>query len=71
MGSFIDLDGKWRASRDLTFKGLFNLTRGVGKTDLDQGVTFARYGTGVSYRMGASKTRLTCTTPAPARRPSA
>jgi iron complex outermembrane receptor protein len=52
MGSFIDLDAKWRASRDLTFKGLFNLTRGVGKTDLDQGVTFARYGTGVSYRMG-------------------
>lgn len=49
---FIDLDVKWRASDNLLIKGLFSATEGVGQTKLDQGVTFARYGTGVSYRLG-------------------
>ncbi|MBD8531155.1 MULTISPECIES: TonB-dependent receptor [unclassified Massilia] len=51
--SFLDLDAKYRVSQDLTVKGLFSATRGVGKTDLDQGTTFARYGTGVSYALGS------------------
>jgi iron complex outermembrane receptor protein len=49
--SFLDLDGKWRVNEDLTLKGLASVTRGVGKTDLDQGLTFARYGTGISYSL--------------------
>ena len=51
--SFLDLDGKYRVNQDLTVKTLFSATRGVGKTDLDQGTTFARYGTGVSYALGS------------------
>ena len=49
---FIDVDAKWQASADLTVKALFSATRGEGTTRLDQGATFARYGTGVSYRLG-------------------
>ena len=49
---FVDLDATWRASNALTIKGLFSATRGEGTTRLDQGATFARYGTGVSYRLG-------------------
>ncbi|MDL2357993.1 MAG: TonB-dependent receptor [Pseudomonadota bacterium] len=49
--SFLDLDGKYRVSNDLTVKGLFSVTRGVGTTALDQGLTFARYGTGISYSL--------------------
>ena len=49
---FFDLDAKWRVNDDLTIKGLFSTTKGEGETKLDQGATFARYGTGVSYRMG-------------------
>jgi iron complex outermembrane receptor protein len=47
--SFLDLDGKYRVNSDLTVKTLFSITRGEGKTMLDQGLTFARYGTGISY----------------------
>lgn len=47
--AFLDLDAKYRVNSDLTVKGLFSTTRGVGKTVLDQGLTFARYGTGISY----------------------
>jgi len=50
--SFLDLDGKYRVSQDLTLKTLLSTTRGVGKTDLDQGLTLARYGTGISYALG-------------------
>ncbi|MFC4931142.1 TonB-dependent receptor [Massilia sp. GCM10023247] len=50
--SFLDLDGKYRVNQDLTVKTLFSVTRGTGKTDRDQGTTFARYGTGVSYALG-------------------
>ena len=50
--SFLDLDGKWRVSQDLTLKTLLSTTRGVGKTDADQGLTYARFGTGVSYALG-------------------
>jgi iron complex outermembrane receptor protein len=46
---FLDLDGKWQASKDVVFKGLFSTTRGVGTTEQDRGLTFARYGTGISY----------------------
>jgi iron complex outermembrane receptor protein len=47
--AFLDLDAKYRVNSDLTVKGLFSTTRGVGTTVLDQGLTFARYGTGISY----------------------
>jgi iron complex outermembrane receptor protein len=47
--SFLDLDGKYRVNSDLTVKALASVTRGEGKTMLDQGLTFARYGTGISY----------------------
>ena len=47
--SFLDLDGKYRVNRDLTLKALASITRGVGTTKLDQGTTWARYGTGISY----------------------
>ncbi|MDB5756591.1 MAG: TonB-dependent receptor, partial [Massilia sp.] len=47
--SFLDLDGKYRVNQDLTLKTLFSTTRGVGKTDADQGLTYARFGTGLSY----------------------
>jgi len=51
--SFLDLDAKYRVSQDLTVKTLLSTTKGVGKTGLDQGLTYSRYGTGVSYRLGA------------------
>jgi iron complex outermembrane receptor protein len=50
--SFLDLDGKWRVNQDLTLKTLLSTTRGVGKTDADQGLTYASFGTGVSYALG-------------------
>ncbi len=49
---FLDLDGKYRVNEDLTVKGLLSTTKGVGKTDADQGLTFARFGTGVSFSQG-------------------
>ena len=49
---FFDVDTKWVVNDDLTIKSLFSTTRGLGTTKLDQGATFARYGTGVSYRLG-------------------
>lgn len=48
---FIDLDAKYRVTSDLTVKGLFSTTEGVGKTAADQGLTYARFGTGLSYTM--------------------
>jgi iron complex outermembrane receptor protein len=50
--AFLDLDAKYRVSQDLTVKTLLSATKGVGKTGLDQGLTYSRYGTGVSYRLG-------------------
>lgn len=47
--SFLDLDAKWQVNKDLTLKALLSGTRGVGTTELDRGITYARYGTGVSY----------------------
>lgn len=47
--SFLDLDAKYRVNSDLTVKSLISITRGEGKTVLNQGLTFARYGTGISY----------------------
>ena len=49
--SFLDLDGKWRVNPDFTLKTLLSTTRGVGKTDWDQGLTYASFGTGVSYAL--------------------
>jgi iron complex outermembrane receptor protein len=49
--AFLDLDAKYRVNQDLTVKGLFSTTRGVGTTALDQGLTYTRYGTGVSYSL--------------------
>ncbi|HEY1042565.1 MAG TPA: TonB-dependent receptor [Telluria sp.] len=51
--SFLDLDTKYRVNQDLTVKSLFSITRGVGQTGRDQGLTYTRYGTGVSYRLGS------------------
>jgi iron complex outermembrane receptor protein len=50
--AFLDLDAKYRVSQDLTVKTLLSTTKGVGKTGLDQGLTYSRFGTGVSYRLG-------------------
>jgi iron complex outermembrane receptor protein len=50
--AFLDLDGKWRVNQDLTLSTLVSTTRGVGKTDNDQGLTYASFGTGVSYALG-------------------
>jgi len=52
---FLDLDAKWQASKDLLIKGLFSTTKGVGTTALDQGLTYARYGTGLSYALNGLK----------------
>jgi iron complex outermembrane receptor protein len=49
---FLDLDAKYRVNQDLTVKSLLSTTQGVGKTDGDQGLTYARYGTGVSFAEG-------------------
>ncbi|HWJ96111.1 MAG TPA: TonB-dependent receptor, partial [Telluria sp.] len=49
--AFLDLDGKYRVNEDLTLKTLLSTTKGVGKTDGDQGLTYARFGTGASYSM--------------------
>ncbi|PWF40558.1 TonB-dependent receptor domain-containing protein, partial [Massilia glaciei] len=49
--AFLDLDAKYRVNSALTIKSLANVTRGVGTTALDQGLTFARYGTGISYAL--------------------
>ncbi|HEV6964153.1 TonB-dependent receptor [Roseateles sp.] len=48
---FLDFDAKWQASKDLVLKGLFSTTRGVGTTEMDRGLTYARYGTGISYAL--------------------
>ncbi len=53
--SFLDLDGKYRVNNELTLKALLSVTRGVGTTALDQGLTFARYGTGISYSLNGLK----------------
>jgi iron complex outermembrane receptor protein len=50
--SFLDLNGSWRVSQDLTIKTLLSTTRGVGKTDADEGLTYASFGTGTSYALG-------------------
>ncbi|MBQ5946901.1 TonB-dependent receptor [Massilia sp. ST3] len=50
--SFLDLDAKYRVNDDLTVKTLWSASRGIGKTELDQGLTLARYGTGISYALG-------------------
>jgi iron complex outermembrane receptor protein len=48
---FLDLDAKLKLSEQLTVKGLFSTTRGEGKTDQDRGLTYARYGTGVTFEL--------------------
>jgi len=51
--AFLDLDAKYRVNQDLTVKTLISATKGVGQTGLDQGLTYTRYGTGVSYALGS------------------
>jgi len=46
---FLDLDATLQLSEKLKVKGLISTTRGVGHTEADRGLTYARYGTGVSY----------------------
>lgn len=48
---FIDLDAKLKLGDKLTVKGLFSTTRGEGNTDQDRGLTYARYGTGVTFEL--------------------
>ncbi len=48
---FFDLDATYKPTNELTVKGLISTTRGVGSTNLDQTVTYARYGTGTSYSL--------------------
>ncbi len=48
---FVDLDSRWRVNDALSIRALVSSTKGVGTTALDQGATFARYGTGVTYRL--------------------
>jgi iron complex outermembrane recepter protein len=48
---FLDLDATYKFSNDLKVKGLFSSTRGVGSTDQDRGLTYARYGTGVTFQL--------------------
>ncbi|MFC5547644.1 TonB-dependent receptor [Massilia aerilata] len=50
--SFLDLNGSWRVNDALTLKTLLSTTRGVGKTDADQGLTYASFGTGTSFALG-------------------
>eukprot|EP01032_Pedospumella_encystans_P024445 gene24445-27651_t len=52
---FLDLDAKYRVNNDLTLKSLLSITRGVGTTQADQGLTYARYGTGISYSLNGLK----------------
>lgn len=52
---FLDLDAKYRVNSDLTVKSLLSVTHGVGSTDADQGLTYARYGTGISYSLNGLK----------------
>lgn len=49
---FLDFNASYKVNDKLEFKGLFSTTRGVGTTALDQGLTYARYGTGLSYALG-------------------
>lgn len=48
---FLDLDATWRPNSKMVVKGLLSTTKGVGRTNLDQGITYARYGTGVRYAL--------------------
>ncbi|RZL37042.1 MAG: TonB-dependent receptor [Rubrivivax sp.] len=48
---FLDLDATYKFSNALKVKGLFSSTRGVGSTDQDRGLTYARYGTGVTFQL--------------------
>ncbi len=50
---FLDLDGKWVVNDRLTLKGLLSTTKGVGHTENDRGLTYTRYGQGVSYAFNA------------------
>jgi iron complex outermembrane recepter protein len=47
---FVDVDAKYKINDQFSIKTLMSSTRGVGTTALDQGLTFARYGLGISYR---------------------
>ena len=46
---FLDFDAKYQVNKDLLVKGIVSTTRGVGTTEQDRGLTYARFGTGMSY----------------------
>jgi len=46
---FLDLDATLQLSEKLKVKGLLSTTRGTGHTEEDRGLTYARFGTGISY----------------------
>ncbi len=48
---FFDLDATWKPNAKTVIKGLISTTKGVGRTNLDQGITYARFGTGVRYAL--------------------
>ncbi|MDY0744849.1 TonB-dependent receptor [Paucibacter sp. R3-3] len=48
---FLDLDATMEFSDRLKVKGLISTTRGVGHTEADRGLTYDRYGQGVSYAL--------------------
>ncbi len=49
--AFYDFDGTWNVNKELTVKGLFSTTRGVGATALDQGMVYARNGLGTKFQL--------------------
>ncbi len=54
--SFIDFEASWRVNDRLFIKALAASTKGVGVTERDQGYVYARYGTGISYRLNGLDT---------------
>jgi iron complex outermembrane recepter protein len=48
---FFDIDATWKPSADLTLTLLASTTRGEGKTDLDQGLVYARNGLSTRFQM--------------------
>ena len=51
---FYDLDGEWRATSNLSFKGRVGYTEGSGVTKTQPGAVFSIYGAGITYRLNGS-----------------
>jgi iron complex outermembrane recepter protein len=48
---FLDLDASWTPTNDLTIKAVASTTKGVGRTDLDQGLVYARNGLSTKFQL--------------------